>query len=86
MSAPSSSLPTRPYRRIATEEAFSPPEILEIHKRILAKDDLDVQVIGLTSLASHFENQPSRGGAQRQRASIVGSTRAAGPPLGCSPR
>jgi 2,3-dihydroxybenzoate decarboxylase len=35
-------LPARPYRRIATEEAFSPPEMLEIYKRILAKDDVDV--------------------------------------------
>jgi hypothetical protein len=25
----SSSLPARPYRRIATEEAFSPPEMLD---------------------------------------------------------
>jgi len=33
----SSSLPARPYRRIATEEAFSPPEMLEIYKRIWPK-------------------------------------------------
>ena len=35
-------LPQRPYRRIATEEAFSPPEMLDIYNKILAKDDVDV--------------------------------------------
>ena len=30
-------LPARPYRRIATEEAFAPPEMLEIDKRILSE-------------------------------------------------
>ena len=35
-------LPQRPYRRIATEEAFCPPEMLDIYNKILAKDDVDV--------------------------------------------
>ena len=35
-------LPLRPYRRIATEEAFSPPQMLEIYRRILDKPDVDV--------------------------------------------
>lgn len=35
-------LPQRPYRRIATEEAFAPPEMFEIYKRILARDDVDL--------------------------------------------
>jgi len=42
MSIISAPLTERPYRRIATEEAFSPPEMLEIYKRILTKDDVDV--------------------------------------------
>jgi 2,3-dihydroxybenzoate decarboxylase len=41
MSIISSPLPSRPYRRIATEEAFSPPEMLEIYKRILKQGDVD---------------------------------------------
>ena len=42
MNTPLQTLPVRPYRRIATEEAFSPPEMLDIYRRILAKADVDV--------------------------------------------
>ena len=49
-------LPARPYRRIATEEAFSPPEMLEIYKRILAKDDVDV---GFKHLMGFYMSSPS---------------------------
>ena len=30
-----------PYLRIATEEAFAPPEMLDIYSKILAKKDVD---------------------------------------------
>ena len=49
-------LPARPYRRIATEEAFSPPEMLEIYKRILAKDNVDV---GFKHLMGFYMSSPS---------------------------
>jgi 2,3-dihydroxybenzoate decarboxylase len=49
-------LPARPYRRIATEEAFSPPEMLEIYKRILAKDDVDA---GFKHLMGFYMSSPS---------------------------
>ena len=49
-------LPQRPYRRIATEEAFSPPEMLEIYKRILAKEDVDV---GFKHLMGFYMSSPS---------------------------
>ena len=52
----SSSLPARPYRRIATEEAFSPPEMLDIYKRILAKDDVDT---GFKHLMGFYMSSPS---------------------------
>ena len=52
----SSSLPARPYRRIATEEAFSPPEMLDIYRRILAKDDVDV---GFKHLMGFYMSSPS---------------------------
>ena len=41
MSIISSPLPIRPYRRIATEEAFSPPAMLDIYKRILKQGGVD---------------------------------------------
>ena len=56
MSITSNSLPVRPYRRIATEEAFSPPEMLEIYKRILNKDDVDV---GFKHLMGFYMSSPS---------------------------
>lgn len=56
MSIVLSSLPVRPYRRIATEEAFSPPEMLEIYKRILSKDDVDV---GFKHLMGFYMSSPS---------------------------
>ena len=49
-------LPSRPYRRIATEEAFSPPEMLEIYKKILAKDSVDV---GFKNLMGFYMSSPS---------------------------
>ena len=49
-------LPTRPYRRIATEEAFSPPEMLEIYRKILAKDQVDV---GFKNLMGFYMSSPS---------------------------
>jgi 2,3-dihydroxybenzoate decarboxylase len=36
-----------PYLRIATEEAFAPPEMLDIYRKILAKDDVDPGFKGL---------------------------------------
>ena len=56
MSAPLINLPKRTYRRIATEEACSPPEMLEIYKRILAKDDVDV---GFKHLMGFYMSSPS---------------------------
>ena len=56
MSSNVSSLPTRSYRRIATEEAFSPPEMIEIYKRILAKEDVDV---GFKHLMGFYMSSPS---------------------------
>lgn len=50
------SLPQRPYRRIATEEAFAPPEMLDIYRRILAKDDVDV---GFKHLMGFYMSSPS---------------------------
>jgi hypothetical protein len=41
MSIISSPLPSRPYRRIATEEALSPPAMLDIYKRILKQGGVD---------------------------------------------
>ena len=49
-------LPQRPYRRIATEEAFSPPEMLEIYNKILAKGDVDV---GFKHLMGFYMSSPS---------------------------
>jgi len=49
-------LPQRPYRRIATEEAFCPPEMLDIYNKILAKDDVDV---GLKHLMGFYMSSPS---------------------------
>ena len=51
-------LPHRPYRRIATEEAFCPPEMLEIYNKILAKGDVDV---GFKHLMGFYMSSPSEG-------------------------
>jgi len=56
MSIISASLPTRPYRRIATEEAFAPPEMLEIFKRILKQKDVDP---GFKHLMGFYMSSPS---------------------------
>jgi len=46
MTDTASSAPVRPakdvlYQRIATEEAFAPPEMLDIYRKILAEVDVD---------------------------------------------
>ena len=56
MNTPLQTLPVRPYRRIATEEAFSPPEMLDIYRRILAKADVDV---GFKHLMGFYMSSPS---------------------------
>jgi 5-carboxyvanillate decarboxylase len=45
-----------PYLRIATEEAFAPPEMLDIYSKILAKDDVDP---GFKGLMGFYMNSPS---------------------------
>ena len=60
MSNPSSATPKRPapatYRRIATEEAFAPPEMIEIYKKILSKKDVDP---GFKGLMGFYMSSPS---------------------------
>ena len=53
--------PTRPvrdarYRRIATEEAFAPPEMLEIYRKLLARSDVDP---GFKGLMGFYMDSPS---------------------------
>ena len=45
-----------PYLRIATEEAFAPPEMLDIYRKILAKDDCDP---GFKGLMGFYMSSPS---------------------------
>ncbi len=45
-----------PYLRIATEEAFAPPEMIEIYRRILARSDAD---IGFRGLLGFYMSSPS---------------------------
>ncbi len=45
-----------PYVRIATEEAFAPPEMLDIYRKILAKDDVDP---GFKGLMGFYMSSPS---------------------------
>ncbi len=45
-----------PYLRIATEEAFAPPEMLDIYRKILAKDDVDP---GFKGLMGFYMGSPS---------------------------
>ena len=45
-----------PYRRIATEEAFAPQEMLDIYNKILAKGDVD---IGFKNLMGFYMSSPS---------------------------
>ncbi len=45
-----------PYLRIATEEAFAPPEMLDIYRKILAKDDVDP---GFKGLMGFYMSSPS---------------------------
>jgi 5-carboxyvanillate decarboxylase len=44
------------YRRIATEEAFAPPEMFDIYRRILATKDVD---LGFQGLWGFYMNSPS---------------------------
>ena len=37
----------KPYLRIATEEAFAPPEMIRIYEKILAGSDVDPGIKGL---------------------------------------
>jgi 5-carboxyvanillate decarboxylase len=45
-----------PYQRIATEEAFAPPEMLEIYRQILARGDADP---GFQGLMGFYMSSPS---------------------------
>ena len=45
-----------PYKRIATEEAFAPPEMIEIYRRILARGDADP---GFAGLMGFYMSSPS---------------------------
>lgn len=45
-----------PYKRIATEEAFAPPEMIEIYRKILAKGDADP---GFRGLMGFYMSSPS---------------------------
>lgn len=45
-----------PYQRIATEEAFAPPEMIEIYRQILAKGDVDP---GFKGLMGFYMSSPS---------------------------
>ncbi len=57
MSNPLSARPAKvPYRRIATEEAFAPKEMLDIYNKILAKADVDV---GFKNLMGFYMSSPS---------------------------
>ena len=49
-------IPKAPYLRIATEEAFAPPEMLDIYRKILAKDDCDP---GFNGLMGFYMSSPS---------------------------
>lgn len=44
------------YQRIATEEAFAPPELLEIYRKIIAKGNVDP---GFNGLMGFYMNSPS---------------------------
>jgi 2,3-dihydroxybenzoate decarboxylase len=48
--------PAVPYRRIATEEAFAPPELITIYRKILAKSDVDP---GFQGLMGFYMSSPS---------------------------
>lgn len=45
-----------PYQRIATEEAFAPPEMLDIYRKILAKKEVDP---GFKGLMGFYMSSPS---------------------------
>ena len=45
-----------PYKRIATEEAFAPPEMIEIYRRILDRGDADA---GFKGLLGFYMDSPS---------------------------
>ena len=45
-----------PYLRIATEEAFAPPELIEVYRKMVAKDDVDP---GFRGLMGFYMSSPS---------------------------
>lgn len=47
------------YLRIATEEAFAPPEMIDIYNRILSKSDADA---GFRGLMGFYMSSPSERG------------------------
>lgn len=53
-----------PYLRIATEEAYAPPEMLAIYSKILAKDDVDP---GFKGLMGFYMSSPSARATQIMR-------------------
>lgn len=57
---PNVTSPSRPqaaaYKRIATEEAFAPPEMIDIYRKILAKGDTDA---GFRGLMGFYMSSPS---------------------------
>lgn len=57
---PDTTVPRRPqaapYKRIATEEAFAPPEMIEIYRKILARGDADA---GFRGLMGFYMSSPS---------------------------
>ena len=46
----------KPYLRIATEEAFAPPEMLRIYEKILGGSDVDP---GFKGLMGFYMSSPS---------------------------
>lgn len=57
MTGEASSIPERAYRRIATEEAYAPPELLRIYGDLIAQGAVDD--IGFTSMWGYFLHNPA---------------------------
>ena len=45
-----------PYQRIATEEAFAPPELMKVYRRLLERSDADP---GFRGLMGFYMSSPS---------------------------
>lgn len=54
--APATPMLEAGYQRIATEEAFAPPEMLTIYRRLLAHSDVDP---GFKGLMGFYMSSPS---------------------------